>query len=247
MHCHCARKVFLILDSDDRCVPHALERFHHLWNTIQAEEREKFSGVTVLCKDQNGNLAGDRFPKDHLVSDSLELEYKYKVTGEKWGFIRVDVLRKHPFPKVKYHVMPHIVWHQISLKYKTLFANEVLRIYYSDEQQKVGQLTAVSPEHNAPGKLIGQQAILNNNMGWFFSAPWALSTACIQYVRFSLHARKGVIAQYRELNNRPARLLYLSILPGGIALFTGDKINSLLDSRRSGNKGNKVECGSTVE
>lgn len=238
---------FLILDSDDRCVPHALERFYHLWNRIPAADKVSFSGITVLCEDQNGNLAGNRFPEDYLISNALELEYRYKVRGEKWGFVRIDILRKYPFPKVKHHVMPHVVWHQIARRYKTLFANEILRIYYSDEQQKVGQLTAVSPEYNATGKLIGQQAIINNNMDWFFTAPWALSKACIQYIRFSLHADRGVIMQYRELNNGYARLLYLTLLPIGIVLYIKDKTGNLLGSAATTNKDKKVECGSAVE
>src|SRR5439155_17624599 len=89
---------FLTLDSDDECVPHALERFLSLWKSISESEREKFSAVTCLCVDQNGAVVGDRFPADIMDSNPLELRFKYRVRGEKWGFQRTDVLRKFPYP-----------------------------------------------------------------------------------------------------------------------------------------------------
>ncbi len=234
---------FLNLDSDDRCVPEALERLHHLWNRIPETQRDSFSGVTVLCKDQHGVLAGNRFPKEYLVSNAVELEYRYKVHGEKWGFIRMDILREYPFPRVPYHVMPHVVWQQIALKYDTLFVNEVLRIYYSDEAGEAGQLTAVSPRCNAAGKALGQRAILNQNMGWFFIAPWALSKASLQYIRFSLHSGTGLVSAYRALDRGAARTLFLATLPGGIMLFIADKLGELRISKRPPGGEGKAECG----
>ena len=96
---HAEGELLLVLDSDDECVPHALEQLKHHWDAIDAQQRAGFSGVSVLCMDQNGNLVGDLFPKDVMDSDPLELRYRYKVKGEKWGFQRTDVLRRYPFPE----------------------------------------------------------------------------------------------------------------------------------------------------
>ncbi len=230
-------ELFLLLDSDDRCVPRALERFHALWNGIPVHRRERFAGVTVLCEDQNGNLAGTRFPVDRLESNALELEYRYKVSGEKWGFVRTDILKRYPFPSVEQHVMPHVVWHRIALRYQTLFVNEVLRIYYQDETGEVAQLTAVPPGYNAVGKLLGQQAILDHNMGWFFIAPGALGKAAIQYVRHSYHAGRGALRQHRELRSRAAGALCWLLQPVGWLLYRLDLRRCIRHPDPTGKKG----------
>ncbi len=215
-------RFFLILDSDDRCVPEALQRLITIWDEIPPSCRDEFAGVTVLCKDQKGKLAGDRFPEDRLVSDALELQYRYKVKGEKWGFVRMDLLREYPFPATSHHVMPHVVWHRVARHYKTLFANEVLRIYYNDRSGEANQLTATAPRNNAEGKAIGQLAIINNDLAWFPYAPWTISKAGLQYIRFSLHAAQGIHEQYRKVQGTGAKILYLTVLPGGSLLYLLD-------------------------
>src|SRR4051812_47352897 len=52
------------IDSDDACLPHALERLIHHWNRIPADEQAGFTGVSALCIDETGQLVGTRFPRD---------------------------------------------------------------------------------------------------------------------------------------------------------------------------------------
>src|SRR6478752_7327190 len=49
---------FLILDSDDGCVPVALERFKYHWDQIPADRRARFTGVTAHCLDESGEVVG---------------------------------------------------------------------------------------------------------------------------------------------------------------------------------------------
>jgi len=60
----------LTLDSDDACVPEAMERLKYYWDNIPAHEKHKFSAVSGLCKDQSGNLVGDKFPQDVMDTDT---------------------------------------------------------------------------------------------------------------------------------------------------------------------------------
>src|SRR5260370_1633948 len=94
-------ELFVTLDSDDACVPQALERLKYHWDGIPTAEKDKFSAVTALCKDQNGRLVGDEFPRDVLDFDSIELVFKYNVKDEKWGFHRHDGFKQFPFPKIR--------------------------------------------------------------------------------------------------------------------------------------------------
>ncbi len=139
-------ELFLTLDSDDACVPQALERFKYYWDRIPPTEKDKFSAVTVLCKDHNGKLVGDMFPRDVLDSDSIELFFKYNVKGEKWGFHRTDVLKQFPFPTVRNakFVSEGVVWFAIARRFKTRFVNEMLRIYHMNDETG-DRLTSLSP------------------------------------------------------------------------------------------------------
>ena len=60
---------------------------------------------------------GDRFPRRITDSDPLEVQYRLKVRGEKWGFQRTAVMREYPFPEPDRklsHVPESIVWNRIA-------------------------------------------------------------------------------------------------------------------------------------
>lgn len=135
-------ELFVPADSDDSFVPTALERFAFHWtNTIPSKERYKFSGINVLCKDPNTEkIIGDKYPKDIFVSNNLDLHFKYKIRGEKWGCIRTDVLRERPFKEVRGSFLPeNWIWFYIARKYKVLCVNEALRYYYTDDKNRLSK------------------------------------------------------------------------------------------------------------
>src|SRR5262249_23261414 len=70
---------FLTLDSDDRCVPQALERIAHHWSMIPAGDRALFVGVSGLCRNQYGEIIGDRFPFDPFDANFCDRKYVYRV------------------------------------------------------------------------------------------------------------------------------------------------------------------------
>ena len=126
--------LFVPADSDDGFEPDTLERFAFHWETISHNERNNFSGINVLCKDSaTGQIVGNPFPADGFVSNNLDLFFKYKVTGEKWGCIRTDVLRERPFKEVRgSYLSENYVWFYIARKYNVLCVNEALRNYYTE-------------------------------------------------------------------------------------------------------------------
>ena len=148
-------ELFLNIDDDDTCVPQALERLKYHWDRIPDSQRERFSGVTVLCRDHNGRLVGDLFPRDILDSNTLELVFKYKVKGERWGFQRTDVLKEFPYPAlpdVKF-IPCGVVWFALSRKFKTRFVNEILRVYHLEDTGD--HLDALTPPPPPPPHVSG--------------------------------------------------------------------------------------------
>lgn len=218
---------FLQFDSDDECVPQALERFKYHWDSIPEDQRGQFAGVAALSLDQYGKLHGDKFPSDVVDSSWLEvIEFKYKIRGSKWLLLRTDILRQFPFPVIEGYrgYVPHgIVYDAIGQRFKTRFVNEPLHKYWLHE---IGRSDEVSSPHppskHAAGLALWHQFVLNRNISWFRYAPRVFVRAAVHYARFSWHAGKGALAQFDELDNALARVLWATMLPIGFMLYWKD-------------------------
>jgi len=185
-----AGELFLPADADDTFSSFALERFAWHWSQISEIERVKFSGVCGLCVNEDGELIGDRFPGDWGIdSSSLEMNYRYRVAGEKWGFCRTDLLRVYPFPDhLDGHVPEGVVWMEIAKCYQIRFVNEVVRTYHQDAGN---QLTnTANPASDAPGNLYWKSVVLRNELRWFWHCPAYFLIDAARWTRFRLHFNK---------------------------------------------------------
>ncbi|WP_223034483.1 glycosyltransferase family 2 protein [Hanstruepera marina] len=154
----------LPFDSDDECLPDALQIFHEEYLAIPNDKKDKISGVTCLCEDQNGNLIGQKFPKSPYYSNTFLQNIESPLTSEKWGFTRTNILKgihidKNVFSKG--YIPEGIIWELLSKEgYGTKYINEVLRIYYLDTENRI---SIQNHEKDAFGMAIYSLAILN----WF--------------------------------------------------------------------------------
>lgn len=214
-------ELVVVLDGDDACVPAALERFELHWRSIPENERGGYTGVTGLCVDQHGAMIGDRFPRDVLDSDPLELRYRYKVGGEKWGCNRTDVLRRFAFPEDerRTYIPEAMIWNRIAREYRTRFINEALRIYWIEGKSLVH---GRSPADNATGGRLEHLTTLNCELDWFRYAPSRFLQSALHYARFSFHTGHNAAAQWRSLKPGPARLLWMLALAPGYLLYILD-------------------------
>ena len=218
--------LFLPLDSDDACLPNALERLKHHWDSIPAGERTHFTGVTAACIDQDGRPVGSPFPFDVTDSDSLEIRFRYKVKGEKWGFHRTQVMRDFPFPEpdAGRFVPLDMVWKKIARHYKTRYVNEVLRIYFEDDADQVTRLSRNSMSPRAvPGRRLQNLQSLNNDLRWARYVPVEFLRTAGNYARTSFHCGVGVAEQWKALQPAFAKVLWLLMLPAGYAMFLRDR------------------------
>lgn len=127
--------IFVPADVDDSFIPTTLEYFNKRINDLidAYGSIEKFSGVNVCVYNPlTGKPHGTLYPKDGLVSDNVELTYKYKIRGEHWGCIRTDLLKQYKFPEVKGHFYTeNRLWFLFAKKgYKVVCYNDCLRAYY---------------------------------------------------------------------------------------------------------------------
>jgi glycosyltransferase involved in cell wall biosynthesis len=215
---------FLVtLASDDSCFPIALERLYALWQTIPETERDGFTGVSTIVTDHEGRLVGDPFPQDVLDSTSLELRYRHHVRGEKWGFQRVDVMRRFPFPTIEgytSYVPEGIVWNAIGREYKERYVNEVLRQFWLDAPVSLARPR--KPSDNARGALLHATELLTKDIGWARYDLRSFLLIATRYVRFSFHLGRSVATQWRGLSSPVARALWVAALPLGYGRFLMD-------------------------
>ncbi len=217
-------ELFLIFDSDDACFPDALERFKYHWDAIPNKKRPHFSAVTALCVDEDGLLVGDEFPSDVTDSDSLEMTYRFKVQGEKWGFHRTEVLKKFPFPNLEGEtVYPEgIVWNAIAREFRTRYVNEPLRIYFMRDKD-YGRRRWWGSMKRARGIMLRHETILNYDIDWFKYAPGKFLRSAVHYSRFAMHSGIGLTEQVSKLSNPLAKAIWLLAVPIGWLAYIRDR------------------------
>lgn len=222
-----ARGLFLlVLDSDDELLPQSLEIFYQAWMAIPDALRQKFFGVCGLCVDGQGRIVGDRFPEDIMYSNSLEMFYRFKVDGEKFGFGRVDILRNYPFPEeVSGYVPESVVWHRIAERYQTCFINQVVRVYHHDVESTTRPRDRLQNiRRNAEGHALLARETLDYELSYFRHRPiWFLKMAA-NYTRFHLHLRHTNLDKKYALRKKSSRVLATIMYPAGWFLYMRDSL-----------------------
>lgn len=188
-----AGELMVVLDSDDWCVPHALECFWEHWIEIPEVERKEFMGVCGLCMNEKGAIVGDQYPTDqYLDSNSQELKYLYHVTGEKWGAMKTELLKDFPFRDDLPGIVPEsTVWDAIAVHYRTRFFNEPLRIYTQDVPGIIARKgERPDAKKGAPGAAYAKKFVLDNNIAYLSYAPRQFVFEAARLTRFWLHCPK---------------------------------------------------------
>ncbi len=217
-----AGRLLVNLDSDDRALPNALERLLWLWDSLSSNEQRQFSSIVGLCVDQDGRVVGDRFPAELLDSDPLELRYRYRVGGEKWGFTRIEVLREFPFPEVLpgEYLPESIVWSRIARLYRTRYVNETFRVYHTDRPSMVH---GRHPAESAAGGRLEHLTALNETLDYFGYSPGQFFRSAVHYGRFSFHSGVPLRRQWADLRGFSARLLWAAFLPVAWAVYLRER------------------------
>ncbi len=209
---------YATLDADDRYLPHALETFSRIWETIDAGDRAGFVGVVGLCADLDGAVVGSRFPRDPLDTTYTELADTYKVTGDKAGMACTDVIRRFPFPVVpgeKLIIEGHI-YAQIAREYRIRCVNDVLKVV---DYQETG-LSATAREDFQRNPRTASAYFLQR-LHMLGPGPWpARVRAQAQHTRYALHAGQP----RRSLGEAPSKIFWFLTLPAAVGLWLRDRI-----------------------
>ncbi|WP_088138474.1 glycosyltransferase family 2 protein [Achromobacter xylosoxidans] len=214
------------LDSDDEMPPDALATFKQAWDSIPPARRESYVAVTGLCARPDGSIVGDRYPQDVFDSTAVDVYFRYRIKGEKFGCMRTDILRKYPFPEdVAGFVPESLVWWAIARAgYLSRFINRVVRTYH-DTPGGLSQ-GAVSVGNNAQGLYLLAWDMLQHHLEFFRYRPREFIMAAARYTRFRLHLKHSGVAtavQAYKLTNPAAKFMVAVMWPLGYALYRRDR------------------------
>jgi glycosyltransferase involved in cell wall biosynthesis len=135
-----AGEFVLFFDSDDRCIPTALERFDYHWRRIPDPSR--FANLSCLCQRADGSTVGMPYPAEVVDAFNFADQVRCR-SAERWGINRTDCLREFPFPEGEPFVPESLVWNRMSRKYAARFVNEALRIYEATPTGLSSRMTAL--------------------------------------------------------------------------------------------------------
>lgn len=179
-------ELFLNIDSDDELTPDALDVLHEAWLAIPEEQRSEFTGVTARCVDQNGEIVGAERLASPLDTDSATATFVLKMSGERIGFHRTDVLRRYPFPvDLPTRFIPEgRVWLAIAREFRTRFIETPVRIFHDHNEAR---LSGLDRSQRAWGDLEYYRFALTNFAGWWRKAPTEISKLAVGLRRAELH------------------------------------------------------------
>lgn len=216
---------FLNADSDDEFVDDALERLHDVWISIPKQKRAGFAGVCGLCRTVDGDTIGDTFPSDVLDSNIAEMKYRYRVRGDKCGFIRTDILREHRFPEEISGMVPEsVVWHAIGKRFQVRFINEPLRIVHMGDDQLTGSVPLTNVEGLAYWAAFTMEEEFDQ---WIMHDPkWFLKMAS-NYTRFKRQVDLDRLVHIKKIESLSPRVFVALCAPVGLALHARDRLGRM--------------------
>lgn len=217
-------ELFMTLDSDDSLLPDALEILARRWDEIPDSDKAGFAGVSGLCLNEDGSLAGDEYPEPVIDADYLAMHGRGLINGERREALRIDVMREFPYPVIagERHVRPTLILRRMAHRYKTRFTNDRLQI----NRHAPDGICANRFRYRMRNPLGLRLCYLEDVTLHDRYAPRSeLRAKHRQFIRFSLHGGIGLATQLREVKYRS---LWWQALPFGLMDWAGDRLKKWL-------------------
>lgn len=209
-----AKGEYLVLyGHDDEIVPDALETFDKLLKKYNSPE---IGAVYALANDQNGKLVGKKYPKDVFVSDYWTQFFVHENEAEKFQCFKTAYLREfYPIPTTAGDVLPGgWLWGMLATKYKAVFVNKILRIYYTNVSTSItnsyrGRKYKAKMNYNYYTYWVNKfQYHIHGNLKRRFRGFGG-------YVSYAILAEVGYIGSVRNINKPLDKIIVALLYPAG--------------------------------
>lgn len=179
-------ELFLILDSDDELPTNSIEAIKERY--LEVANEDSFGGVAGYMSHRNGEIIGKGAEFQTLDTNSIDIRYKYHVSGDMAEVFKTKVLKEFPFPEIEGEKFcpEALLWNRIATKYKLRYFKEV--IYFRDylEGGLTDRIVRIRMQSPMASMLCYQE------MTTYAIPPKEKIKAAINYWRFRLCAKKGI-------------------------------------------------------
>lgn len=190
--------LFVCMDADDSFMPNALEVFYDIWGKYL----KNYPDIALICCNsiiQNGDLHGTEFPESPWVSDEFEMRFTHQVQGEKWHLIETKVAKQFLWnTEVDFHVPPTHLWYALADKYKTVFINDILRVWFIDQEGHESISSTKKIKYPA-GRRFRDLEVINKYLPKVKQDSKFVKKTFIDYVRFSIHCNMSLREMIKDI------------------------------------------------
>ena len=202
----------LIVDTDDYLTENAIAFINSKVKLINEKE---VCGIAGRRIDEKGEVVGtSNFI--HKRCNSLDIRYKYNVTGDLVEVFKTEILKEFPFPEIKNEKFcpEALVWNRIAQEYKIDFYNEG---FYVTEYLPGGLTDRITKiRMNSPkASMIHYSELASYNIPLKEKLK-----AIINFWRFSFNDKGW---SFKEKYNKVNKLYSLFCLPLGFLMYINDK------------------------
>lgn len=130
---------FVTWDHDDEQLPEQLSIFKQVWDEYDAAD---IANIFSFCMSKEGLVLGGKFPMDRQVSNYFRYYQRFfmtnKVKQEKHVCTKVKIIQQYiDFKFDEGRIIDgEMLWAKIATKYRSVFINDVLRVYYIEDSNK---------------------------------------------------------------------------------------------------------------
>jgi glycosyltransferase involved in cell wall biosynthesis len=205
-------KLFFNVDSDDYLPSNALELIREKY--LYYSNIMDIGGVAGRRVFHNGEIVGNQ-GFNELLSDSIEIRNKYKVTGDLVEVFELEKLKEFPFPEIENEKFcpEALIWNRFATKYKLLFFNQGVYVteYLPDGlTAKITKIRMQSPI----ASMLTYRELASYNIPFLEKIK-----ATINYWRFSFNSK----VKFSEKHKNVSFYISLIALPFGYLMYKKDK------------------------
>jgi len=218
-------ELFLPAGHDDEFIPNTLQVFLDTWEKYRSDD---IAGVSCLCVDQHGDIVGDRYPTSPYLSNYIDTLYNEHISGEKWGFMRTDLMKQYLLPEdIDTYISEGLMWIRMGKDYKTIHINEPLRIYYMDQPEHSSLSSVNTSKIKYPRGTRYYTLEMINEFKQLIKGNLRLKLKLyINYIRLSLTLKIPIGVMINEVTYFTDKVITLLLFPVGFFVFYRDKSRS---------------------
>ncbi|WP_373598232.1 glycosyltransferase family A protein [Paraclostridium bifermentans] len=209
---NCKTAAFICVDSDDYIVDDAVEKIINRYNSIKDDEN--IAGIAGLCIDKQNNILGGKYPKEGLISDTMNIRDVYGLPGEP-EIYKTHILKKYRFEEFdnEKFITEAILFDKLTSEKKIKYFNDILMV----KEYLEGGLT----DHQLKiriDSINGTKTYYNQRMN-LSQMKKAKIKATINHSRFCIHDKS-----IKEVLDCKYKCLALVTFPLALGMYFKDKM-----------------------